>query len=144
MNGLITCFKYAWASPNTLAAIAIGMLLRGRFAWVDGVIEIHGTGVAGALRRMPVPARAMTMGHAVFGQDRYSLRVTRRHERVHVRQYERWGPFFISAYLVASLWLYFRRRDAYHDNPFEVEAYAIDTPDFHFSVPTEEELESSS
>lgn len=142
MNQFRKFCRYAWAGPNTLAAIAIGILLRGRFERVDGVVEISGPVVSRVLQRMPVPARAMTIGHAVFGQDRYSLRVTRVHERVHVQQYERWGPFFIGAYLSASLWLYLRRRDAYRDNPFEVEAYAIDTPDFQFTFPTDEELDS--
>ena len=49
---------------------------------------------------------------------------TRAHERVHVRQCERWGPLFVPAYLGVSLWLMARGRDAYRDNPFEVEAYA--------------------
>jgi hypothetical protein len=47
---------------------------------------------------------------------------------VHVRQYERWGPFFIPAYLLCSVWLMLRGYNAYLDNPFEVEAYAIDDP----------------
>jgi hypothetical protein len=41
---------------------------------------------------------------------------------VHVRQYERWGPLFVPAYLVSSLVLWLRGRDPYWDNPFEVEA----------------------
>ncbi|MEM9643534.1 MAG: hypothetical protein AAF989_00960, partial [Planctomycetota bacterium] len=75
-------------------------------------------------------ARVMTVGHVVFGVDRFSLRVTREHERVHVRQYERWGVFFIPAYLGWSLWLYAKGRDGYRENPFEVEAYDLSTPDF--------------
>ena len=45
------------------------------------------------------------------------------HEMVHVRQYERWGPFFIPAYLACSLGLWLAGKDAYRDNPFEREAY---------------------
>ena len=40
-----------------------------------------------------------------------------------MRQYERWGPFFIPAYLLSSLVQLLRRRDPYLDNRFEREAY---------------------
>jgi hypothetical protein len=119
---------YAWASPNTLLGIAIGLLLAGRFRRVDGVIEIHGTAVAAVLSRLYVPAAALTLGHVVFGRDRQCLDSTRTHERVHVGQYERWGIAFLPAYLLASAWLYSRRRDGYLENPFEREAYAIHDP----------------
>ncbi|NND97248.1 MAG: hypothetical protein HKN47_07975 [Pirellulaceae bacterium] len=121
---------YLWASPYTVAGIGIGLILGGRFRRIDGVIEIHGSRIAGVLQRMPVPAMAMTFGHVVFGVTESALDITRRHEHVHVRQYERWGPLFVPAYLGASAVLYCRGRDAYRDNPFEVEAYAIDTPDY--------------
>ncbi|TWT92062.1 hypothetical protein [Stieleria varia] len=119
---------YLWSLPNTLLAITIGLLLMGRFQLVDGVVEIHGRRVAAVLRRLPVPASAMTLGHAVFGQTLDTLQITRRHERVHVRQYERWGPFFVPAYVLISLILYARGRDGYRENPFEIEAYAVDDP----------------
>jgi len=65
----------------------------------------------------------MTLGHTVLGLTGAGLDVVRNHELVHVRQFERWGPFLIPAYLLASLVLWLRGRDAYHDNPFEVEAF---------------------
>jgi hypothetical protein len=68
----------------------------------------------------------MTLGHTILGRDRESLEVSREHEHVHVRQYERWGPLFIPAYLGSSAWMWLRGRDAYRDNPFEVEAFADD------------------
>jgi hypothetical protein len=64
----------------------------------------------------------MTFGHVVVGRDQWTLASCRAHERVHVRQYERWGPFFIPAYVAASVWAILRRRHPYFDNPFEVEA----------------------
>ncbi len=114
---------YLWASPNTCLGLACGLLLNGHFRWVDGVIEIHGSRIAHRLNRLIVPAMAITLGHCVLGQTPAALDVTRRHERVHVRQYERWGPFFIPAYLICSFVLKLRGRDPYRDNPFEVEAY---------------------
>ena len=68
----------------------------------------------------------MTLGHVVIGRDQQSLDVSRKHERAHVRQCERWGPLFIPAYLGCSLVLLLCRRDAYHENPFEIEAYAAE------------------
>ncbi len=54
--------------------------------------------------------------------DRPALDRTRAHERVHVRQYERWGPLFLPAYLAASLCAVARGRHAYFGNCFEREA----------------------
>ena len=68
----------------------------------------------------------MTLGHVVLGRDRFLLEATRPHERVHVRQAERWGPLFIPAYLAASLIQLMRGKRPYEDNPFEVEAYQVD------------------
>ena len=65
----------------------------------------------------------MTLGHVIVGLDQSCLDRSRDHEHVHVRQYERWGPFMLPIYLIASLVLYLRGRDAYLDNPFEREAY---------------------
>ena len=65
----------------------------------------------------------MTLGHVVLGRDSRLLELTRPHERVHVRQVERWGPLFIPAYLFASVLVYFKGGRAYEDNPFEREAY---------------------
>ncbi|TWU50967.1 hypothetical protein Poly51_42600 [Rubripirellula tenax] len=117
---------YAWASPYTVFGITIGLLLGGRFQRVDGVIEIHGRGIAAGLSRMLVPAMAMTLGHVVLGRDLTCLATSRKHERVHVRQYERWGIAFVPAYIAFWLVLSLRGRDGYRDNPFEIEAYAVD------------------
>ena len=119
---------YLWASPATLLGLvcALPALHRGGFAVVDGVIEAHGPLVGNALRYLtPLDggAAAMTFGHVVLARDVIALNSTRTHERVHVRQYERWGPFFIPAYLLASVWAKLRGRHAYFDNPFEREAY---------------------
>jgi hypothetical protein len=117
---------YLWPLPYTLGGITVGLLLAGRFRQVDGVVEIHGPLIADVLGRFTIPAMAITIGHVVFGQSEVALSITRQHERVHVRQYQRWGPAFVPAYLGASVVMYFRGRDPYRDNPFEVEAYAID------------------
>lgn len=128
MRVLLRLSAYAWALPYTLIGIAIGLLLGGRFQRIEGVIEIHGPRIAAVLSRFYVPAMAMTFGHVVFGQTAAALEITRTHERVHVRQYERWGIAFVPVYLLISGCLYARGRDGYRENPFEVEAFAVDEP----------------
>lgn len=114
--------RWLWASPNTLIGLALGLLLLpfgARLRIVDGVIEI-------AARRAPPrrrwPFTAITFGHVVLGSNAGELQRLRAHERVHVRQCERWGPLFLPAYLLAGAWQWVCGRDAYWDNPFEVEA----------------------
>ena len=126
MRAFLRLAAYAWPLPYTLTGIGIGLVLCGRFQRVQGVIEIHGPLIAHALKRCYVPALAMTFGHVVLGQTAAALDITRAHERVHVRQYERWGIAFVPAYLAISAYLYLRGRDGYRENPFEVEAYAVD------------------
>ena len=126
MQWCIRLAAYLWPLPYTLIGIACGLLLGGRFQCVNGVIEIHGHSIAGVLKRFPGPAVAITLGHVVLGRNENMLQVTRRHERVHVGQYERWGLAFIPTYLLVSVSLYFLGRDGYRDNPFERAAYAVD------------------
>ena len=93
---------------------------------VDGVLEVHGGFVEFFLRHctvLPGGASAMTLGHVVLGRDEMALELTRPHERVHVRQCERWGIFFLPAYGIASLIALARGGSMYRDNVFEREAY---------------------
>ena len=120
--------RYLWASPNTAIGLSLATLARltgGKVRVVDGVVEACGGTLAPLLRAVPIRggARAMTIGHVVIGRDREALDDTRDHERVHVRQYERWGPLFLPAYFASSAWLLLGGRDPYRDNPFEREAY---------------------
>ena len=125
-------FLYIWAFPGTfvgLLLIPIALTTGGGVQVIEGVLEAYGGQLAKLLQRpfwVSGPIAAITFGHVVLGCDQPTLLRTRRHERVHVRQYERWGPFFIPAYVLASFWIGIRGGNAYLDNPFEVEAYAID------------------
>jgi hypothetical protein len=128
---LCRAMRYLWAFPTTtvgLLFVAPTLLSGGCIEWIDGVLELHGRAVGLFLRYVvPLPggASAMTLGHVVLGLDRATLARTRAHERVHVRQCERWGPLFLPAYGIASLIALARRGDAYRDNAFEREAYHI-------------------
>lgn len=115
-----------WASPYTLLGVLVGLFFLGRPKLVSGVIEISGPGVAWFLNHLPTPAMAMTLGHTVLGQTPAALDITRLHERVHVRQFERWGILMGPAYLLASAWIWKQGGNAYRDNPFEIEAFAVD------------------
>jgi hypothetical protein len=121
---------YAWTLPTTalgLLFLPLALLSRtGGARVVDGVLELHGGAVTFFLKRCTLlrgGASAMTLGHVVLGRDEQLLDLTRDHERVHVRQCERWGPLFIPAYLIASLLVLLRGGRPYEDNPFEREAY---------------------
>lgn len=121
---------YLWALPTTavgLLAFALASIVGGvRYQVVDGVLEIHGgliTWILMSCTLLQRGASAMTLGHVVLGRDEHLLDLTRDHERVHVRQCERWGPFFIPAYLLASGLVALRGGRAYEDNPFEREAF---------------------
>ena len=128
----MTVLRYVWAGPTTLIGIALAItsLRRGHVAIVDGVIEAHSPFLSRALGSMTPfagGADAMTLGHVVIGRDARALDVTRAHERVHVRQYEWWGPLFFPAYLLAGAWAFVRGGHPYFDNRFEREARLAET-----------------
>jgi len=120
--------RYIWASPNSVIGLLFlpsVFLAGGGFRVVDGVLELHGSFISWILRHcvlMPGGAWAITFGHVVLGRDNEALSLTRVHERVHVRQYELWGPVFIPAYLAAALWGLVTRTGPYYGNYFEREA----------------------
>jgi hypothetical protein len=118
-----------WALPGSLLGLTVGLLgvcTGGRARRVGHTLEFYGGFVNWLLEHTPVQALAMTLGHVVIGRNSAALDLTREHEWVHVRQYERWGPLFIPAYLCCSLGLWLARRDAYRENPFESEAFNND------------------
>jgi len=126
---VLQVLKYLWASPATalgLLFLPLAWLSGGRARVVRGAIEIHG-GLPALFLRRGIPffgsAAAITLGHVILGRDQSCLDTSRDHEHVHVRQYERWGPFMLPLYLIASSVLYLRGRHPYLDNPFEREAY---------------------
>jgi hypothetical protein len=120
---------YLWALPTTcvgLLFVLLGLASGGKAKLVQGVLEAHGGFISLFLRRgtfLKGGASAMTLGHVVLGRDELLLDLTRSHERVHVHQCERWGPFFLPAYALASLVVFLQGKRPYEDNPFEREAY---------------------
>ncbi len=128
MRAVLQTLRIIWASPYSILGLTIGGvgLCTGGRAQVRGhVIEFHGGAVKWFVRHLPLgqATAAFTLGHTVLGQSDASLDIARDHELVHVRQFERWGPFMGPAYLLSSLVLWVVGRRPYEDNPFEREAY---------------------
>lgn len=108
---------YLWASPWTL----FGLLFAPFFARRqirEGVLVCEG---ASWPRRLGWHYSAVTFGHVVLSVTDATPSLMR-HELAHVEQYERWGPFFVPAYLVAALRARLSGGSAHFDNRFEVQA----------------------
>ncbi len=122
---------YLWPLPWSvlgLVAAAVLMAFGARARWHSGVLEVSGgwLGKRAARGVGPVKVVAITLGHVVLGSSAQLLSQLRAHERVHVRQYERWGLMFVPAYLADSLWQALRGRHPYRDNRFEQPAFAAE------------------
>lgn len=114
---------YLWALPVSVIGAVFGLvllLLGARAVWHTGVLEVSLSGSRGRPRKLPFAA--ITFGHVVLAATPEDQARLRRHERVHVAQYERWGPLFLLAYPAESLCQLLRGRRPYLDNRFEIEA----------------------
>lgn len=119
--------RLLWAAPCSLLGLLLGgmaMLAGGRMRWVDGALECwlrHGA-LADWLERHQ-PFAAITLGQVIVALRPEDLLLWHVHERVHVRQFERWGALMLLAYPAASLWAWLCGQDPYLANYFEREAY---------------------
>jgi hypothetical protein len=119
---------YLWASPVSVAAAplaAAAAATKGRIRITQGVVEASGGVLAPLLGKVVpgFPISAITLGHVVLAASEQALAESRAHERVHVRQYETWGPLFPLLYLAASAAALLRGRAAYAGNVFERQAF---------------------
>jgi len=116
-----------WAAPCSAVGLALAtplLLLGARARPRAGTLEVcwrADDAACGPVARR-LPFCAVTLGHVIVGVTAQALDRSRAHERVHVRQYERWGLFFFPAYAASSLWQWLRGRRPYWDNAFEIEA----------------------
>ena len=120
-------WRYLWPSPYTVLGLWLFLApWSGRRRWIlhRGTIGIVGPAVERLLSWVPIRggAAALTLGHTIWAASESSFYESWEHEYVHVRQYERWGLLFVPAYFAGGWWQWMRGRDAYWDNPFEVEA----------------------
>ena len=124
-------FRVLWTGPTTAVGLVIAipcMPLGARWRQREGGWECSGGALARLLEHGTVlegGALAITFGEVILGRSAAALDLTRKHEHVHVRQARRWGAAFIPAYLLASLWVFFRGGRGYRDNPFEREAFGV-------------------
>ena len=125
---------YAWAGPFTLLVLVFLVvplaLFRARVRVVQGVVEVTDGPLDAFLARLApgFPVAAITLGHVILARTEGTAETLRQHERVHVRQWARWGLLFPFAYFGASLSARLRGRDAYLDNAFEREAFRQSAP----------------
>jgi len=127
---MVQVLRWFWAAPASALGLMCGVFALatgGRLQRRGATLEFYGGMLARLLDKLPSGPciMAMTLGHVILGRDGDALDYARAHELVHVSQYERWGPLFIPAYLACSAILWLRGADAYRDNPFERQAYAI-------------------
>jgi hypothetical protein len=130
MPCLRSFLRYLWVLPASLVGLVFALfayVCGARWRWVDGVLEVAGGILARFKRR--IPFRAITLGHVIIGVEHEALARCRKHERVHVRQYERWGVFFFVLYLGSSVVAMLRKRHPYWDNYFERQAYREEDQD---------------
>lgn len=124
---LLRLVKLLWASPCSLIGLLLALMLivtGGRIDRMQGTLEVafrKRLSHCGKLMKS-LPFRGITFGHVIIAVTQEELERLRSHERVHVRQFERWGIFFFPAYIASSLWQLLRGRKAYWDNYFEVQA----------------------
>ncbi len=138
MNGLRNTLRFLrktaviiWASPYSIIGLFIGfagVFFGGRVRIAGPAIEFYDGGIKWFVHRLPHGqfTLALTLGHVILGQTDAALAVSRKHEAVHVAQYERWGPLMLPAYLLSSCYVYLMGKRFYRDNPFEREAYDRD------------------
>jgi hypothetical protein len=117
--------RLLWAAPLTAFGVVPALavwLARGCVCWREGALDVHGPLASVVLRWPGLNFSAVTIGHIIIARDARCCASAGAHERVHVRQGERWGPLFPFAYCGAGLWQVLQGKRFYWDNPFEVEA----------------------
>jgi hypothetical protein len=121
-------WRFLWALPCSLVGAVLGLALvlcGASVRCVGRTLEVAWAEESGAPRWVArCPFAAITLGQVIVGASHATLAAWRAHERVHVRQYERWGVIFFLAYPVCSLWALLRGQCPYRGNRFEREAYS--------------------
>jgi hypothetical protein len=119
--------RLLWAFPCSVIGLvlaAIPLAAGGTARWSAGALEVtyrRSEARCGKLARA-LPFRGIVFGHVILAVTGEELAVIGPHERVHVAQYERWGPLFFLAYGASSLWQLAEGRNPYWHNHFEVQA----------------------
>jgi hypothetical protein len=100
--------RFVWTLPNTLLGLLAGALTFQRPRIVEGAL-VFDRGPRGLTAVMRAFDRAaMTVGYVIVSSEPVEGTLLR-HEVEHIRQYERWGPFFIPVYLLLAIPYGYRR-----------------------------------
>lgn len=119
--------RLLWAAPCSAVGLVLALIplvLGGKAKWSAGALEVtyrQSQASCGKLART-LPFRGIVFGHVILAVTREELQYIGAHERVHVEQYERWGPLFFLAYGASSLWQLLKGRSPYWYNHFEIQA----------------------
>lgn len=130
---MLRLLQALWVLPVSVLGMLVVLVARGSggvVQRVDGVLEAAGGWPAWMLQRgfpFSGPVAAITLGHVVVGASLAALTATRAHERVHVRQFERWGVLLLVLYPLAGGLAWLRGGNPYRDNLFEREARAAES-----------------
>lgn len=119
--------KFLWAAPCSVVGIVLAvvpMAFGGKARWSAGALEVTWRDTLASCGRLAgrLPFRGIVFGHVILAVTDEDLRAIGPHERVHVAQYERWGPLFFLVYAASSLWQLINGRNPYWHNHFEVQA----------------------
>lgn len=123
----LDCVKLVWTLPNSVIGLTLATLplaAGGRAVWSAGALEVTYRPCLTECGRLAssLPFRGIVFGHVILAVTREELTLIGAHERIHVQQYERWGPFFLFAYGASGLWQLLHGRSPYWHNHFEVQA----------------------
>ena len=103
---------FVWTLPNTLLGLVLGALTFQTPRIHGGAIVFDRAprGLTALLK--PFHRTAMTVGFVILGAEPIEGRLLA-HERHHVRQYMRWGVFFIPVYFALAI------PKGYRNHPWE-------------------------
>ena len=129
MSYLLCVLKILWATPWSILGLVIGglgLISGGHVQRKGRILEFWGGCIPLVLRRFPFycGSPVAPFGHVVLGRTDRHLDACRKHQLVHVRQYEQWGVLFVPVYLLCyvALWVWGKR--PYYDHPFERQAFS--------------------
>ncbi|WP_249660959.1 signal peptide prediction [Variovorax sp. PCZ-1] len=132
MRLIFPASRLLWAAPCSALGLMLcsaALLSGGQLRWRAGALECCLKSDSDLMRWLDrhQPFAAITLGHVIFALRAEDLQRWHAHERVHVKQFERWGALLLLAYPLASLWAWLKGEDAYLANCFEQEAYRLET-----------------
>ncbi len=110
-----------WNGGNSLLGLLGAIGGTASFRADAAVWEITGGWLIEMLGRVGW-ADAITLGDVVLYAEGGLIPLLRAHEMVHIRQGRAWGPLFLPAYALESLYQWLRTGRGYWGNRFEIAA----------------------